>query len=118
MPPRCPKPAPRRRQDVPRRHKMPRHALKTPQVHPKTTRRHRARRSQTLQDAPKTATNPKWVPKSKSVDSSLLLEASLEPKTPEQPPKWDQIGTKWDQVQTKWDQVGTKLGPNWTKWGQ
>ena len=136
MPPRCPKTAPRRRQDVPRRHKMPRHALKTPQVHPKTTRRHRARRSKTLQDAPKTSKyapkmaqdtskkpprrpqdghKPKWVQKSKSVDSSLVLEAFLEPKTPEEPPNWDQIGTKWELTETKWGLTETKVGPSGTK---
>ena len=134
--PRRPQDAARTSQDAPRRHNMPRNALKTPQVHPKTTRRHRARRSKTLQDAPKTSKyapkmaqdtskkpprrpqdghKPKWVQKSKSVDSSLVLEAFLEPKTPEEPPNWDQIGTKWELTETKWGLTETKVGPSGTK---
>ena len=86
---------------------MPRNTLKTPQIQSKTTRRHHARRSKTLQDAPKTskdaskmaqdtcktrpktATNPSGYQNRNvlSVDSSLVLEAFLEPKTkPKLPP--------------------------------
>ena len=103
-------------------------ALKTPQVHPKTTRRHHARRSKTLQapktskDAskmardtcktrPKTATNPSGYQNRNvlSVDSSLVLEAFLEPKTK---PKWDRIGIRWELTETKWGLNGTNVGPS------
>ena len=108
---------------------MPRNALKAPKVQSKTTRRHRARRSKTFQDAPKTskdaskmaqdtcktrpktATNPSGYQNRNvlSVDSSLVLEAFLEPKTK---PKWDRIGIRWELTETKWGPNGTKVGPS------